>query len=672
MKHLKLLIAVLFISCGTQAQDFKLGNVTVAELKEKSHRLEPEATAAILYKKGVTSFDFDEKGHWIVMTDVQARVKIYTEQGYRHANIEVPYSAMNGNEQVVFKDMTTYNLVDGKIEKTKLTDDSKFTDNENAKLKIKKATLPNIKEGSVIEYHYIIKSSNITALDTWYFQYEIPVNMIEYNAYMPTYFVYNRILSPYIPITEQQDRELVTKWYSTTNSKGGAGPLASLVQSETGDVSFYEIRKTYAAQNVPSLANDAYVDNIENYRSFVKHELVSSHMPGLPEKKYISDWNSVTKSIYSGENFGSQLNSIDYYKKDLENILQGKQSSEDITLAVFDFVKNRMEWDSTYGYETKKGLEKAYADKTGNVAEINLMLLSMLKYAGLKANAILLSTRDNGHVTSISRNAFNYVIVGVEHKNKIVYLDATDKNASPGILPVRDLNGTGRMIMDKQTSEEVDLMPKTNSLKNVLVMAELKVDGTLSGQVKTQYFDYNAYVYRGHDYKLSKESFSENLRKKLGNAEVSDIEISNGDNFSLPVIESFKFESKNIGEVIDSKIYLRTMLFYTMSQNPLNGEDRAYPIDFMFPVRDKYTFTIAIPEGYIVESLPEPISLTTKDNVTAFKFNIAVNKTNQIQIIAFIDSNQASVSPEYYQTLKEFYTAIVKKQTERIVLTKKL
>jgi hypothetical protein len=62
-----------------------------------------------------------------------------------------------------------------------------------------------------------------------------------------------------------------------------------------------------------------------------------------------------------------------------------------------------------------EGVKKAYKDKTGNVAEINLMLTAMLRYAGLNANPVLVSTRSNGIAIFPNRTAFNYVIAAVEN-----------------------------------------------------------------------------------------------------------------------------------------------------------------------------------------------------------------------------------------------------------------
>ena len=671
MKKLYLL-TVFFVSAFSFAQNFKLGNVTVDELKETKSPIVASAPAAILYKKGTTSFDFDSQGHWIITTDVAVRLKIYNKDGYKYATVEVPYyEAAAGREEVYFSDVITYNLSGGKIEKTKLTDESELTEKTNNKWKTRKVVLPNVKEGSVIEYHYVIKTPLITSFRDWYFQYDIPVNEIEYSAHIPLFFTYNRILSPYVAVKETTETKKQTKRYSDSNTKGGYGQSTSVAQTQTGSLEFYETRRTYTAKNVLPMSNEGYVDNIANYRSFVKHELASTLFPNQPEKKYATDWNTVAKSIYGDLNFGKEIGYTDYYEKDLNELLKNKTQRGEIISLVFDYVKNRMTWNEEYGYDCVDGVKKAYANKTGNVADINLMLLSMLRYAGLNASPVLLSTRDNGHVTFVNRDQFNYVIVGVEAQNGIVYLDATSKNAMPNILPVRDLNGTARVIRENLTSTEVDITPVINSKESTMVISKIGTDGLVTGQVKTQLYDYNAYRYRENNLKLSKESYTEKLEKKLENIVISNLEISNGQDFTQPIVESFVFESKNLCDVIGDKIYVSPMLFYTMAENPFKQESRSYPIDFVFPHQDKYVITIAIPEGYTVESIPQPVLLGTRDNVVTFKFNIAVNQANQIQISVINDINFARVNPEYYETIKEFYAGMVKKQTEKIVLVKK-
>ncbi len=62
-------------------------------------------------------------------------------------------------ESVYISDALTYNLVNGKIEKTKLKSEGEFNEQVLNKFRSrKKITMPNVKEGSVLEYKYTIKT----------------------------------------------------------------------------------------------------------------------------------------------------------------------------------------------------------------------------------------------------------------------------------------------------------------------------------------------------------------------------------------------------------------------------------------------------------------------------------------------------------------------------------
>lgn len=669
-KNILLAVFTLFYTAFF-AQEFELGKVTVAELQEKQHTADPSAPAAILYKKGTTYFDFDTSGNWIIVTDVSVRTKIYTKEGYSYATVEVPYYEQgNGKEEVTFTDAVTFNIDGGSIEKAKLKNEGEFKEDYNKNWHIKKITLPAVKEGSVIEYRYQIKSPYIRHIPTWYFQGELPINNIEYNINIPQYFTYNRILSPYLDIKEKQETKKQTKVYTDNNPRGGYGKRSAVLKNESGRVTFYEIRKTYTAANVPVLKDERYVDNVKNYLSFVKHELASTNFPNQEEKKYASDWPSVVKSIYNDEDFGRELNKKEYFEEDLKAILKGKNATRnELITTIYNYVRDRMSFNDKYSYECKNGVEQAYKSKTGNVAEINLMLISMLRYAGLNANPVLLSTRQNGHVSFINSTEFNYVVAGLESQSGIIFLDATTKNGIPGILPVRALNVSGRIVRENLSSDEVDLMPVINSVENTLVMAKMNADGSMTGQVRAQYFDYNAYVFREKYLNINHEEYIAEKENKLGNIEITDYKITNDKDYDKPVVEGFTFKKVAAADVIGDKMYISPMLFYSTTVNPFKQEKRSFPVDFVYPHQDRFTINLTIPEGYEVESVPEPVQLGMGGNVGTFQFSLAPNG-RQLQMVISRAMNTARVNPEFYTGLKAFYDDMVKKQNEKIVLKK--
>ena len=382
-----------------------------------------------------------------------------------------------------------------------------------------------------------------------------------------------------------------------------------------------------------------------------------------------TNWETVTKKIYDNEDFGSELTKTGYFEKDLDVLLNGVVANEDRTNIVFNYVKSRMNWDEFNDYYCHDGVRKAYQDKKGNVAEINLMLTAMLRYAGINANPVLVSTRSNEISLFPSRTAFNYVISGVELQGKVILLDATNKFTLPNILPIRDLNWFGRIIRKDETSTQIDLMPTSNSKDIVSIMGSINAQGEMSGKIRDQYFDYNAFVFRNNYNNISKESYVEKLEKRHQGAEISEYDVQNSADLSKPIIENYSFTSSNSVEIIGDKMYFSPFAFFAKTENPFKQEKREYPIDFIFPSQDKFNISITIPDGYAVETMPQPLALAMPENLGSFKYSIS-NNGSQIQLLYTQDINQAIIGSEDYEMLKNFYKEIVNKQTEKIVLKK--
>lgn len=75
-----LFVASFFLKAN--AQEFKLGNVSIAELQEKVHPKDTSAVAAILFKKGEVRFVYSQSSGFEMVTVVKTRVKIYKKEGY--------------------------------------------------------------------------------------------------------------------------------------------------------------------------------------------------------------------------------------------------------------------------------------------------------------------------------------------------------------------------------------------------------------------------------------------------------------------------------------------------------------------------------------------------------------------------------------------------------------
>lgn len=664
---LYIILFFAFFTSNSNAQDLRLGKVSIAELEEKEHPKNPAATAAIIFRKGEVTFKYDDNYGFQVVTDVKTRIKIYKKEGYHWANQEVRYYLDNTfNESVFFSNAVTYNLVGGKIEKTKLKSDGEFTEKINKFWGNKKIAMPNVKEGSVIEFEYVIKTGYMGSLRDWDFQTSIPVNYSELTTSIPEYYQYKTNQKGYLSIAKTVEKG---RGSFTINSKERTGVNVVKTEFYQDKIDFDETRTTYLAKEVPAMKEEAYVNNVENYTTSISHELSLVDFPNSTPKYYSTDWESVVKTIYDYDDFGPELNKTGYFEQDIAALLVGKATQGERISAVFDYVKSNIKWNNFKGYSCNDGVKTAYKTKTGNTAEINLMLTAMLRHAGLNANPVLVSTRDNGITFFPSRNAFNSVIAAVETPEGLILLDATEKYSEPNILPLRDLNWQGRLIRKDGTSIEVDLMPKVVSREAVNLSFALKSDGTAEGKLRKQFTNHEALGFRKANLATSKDSYLEKLENNYNDIEISDYVRDNDLDLSKPIVETFMFKDTKDIEVINDKIYISPMLYLVSKENPFKQEVREYPVDFGYPKQEKYNISINIPEGFVVESLPKSLNIATGENVGVYRYIIA-NTANSIQVVITKDINSSIVQPDFYPVLKDFYQQMTDKQNEKIVLKK--
>lgn len=663
-----ILILFLIIFSNSNAQKFDLGKVSLAELQEKEHPKDPSAVAAILFKKGNVTFEYDQNAGFFTVTEVKTRIKIYKKEGYEWANQEINYYAdSNINEKVSISDAITYNVVDGKIEKTKLKSDGEFVEKINKYWSRKKITMPNVKEGSVLEFRYTIRSPRYGSLSDWSFQTSIPVNYSEYDTYIPEYFTYNSnqkgFFSPKV-IVEKKTNSIMLTSKEREISRGVSHSTYS-----TDKIDYIETHTAYLAENLPAIKEEAFVNNMDNYTSSVSHELSMTKFPNATLEYYSTDWESVTKTIYEYSDFGPELNKTGYFEDDISKLIAGINTPIEQIATIFNYVKTSVKWNDYTGYSCNDGVKTAYKNKTGNVAEINLMLTAMLRFAGLNANPVLVSTRSNGIAHFPSRNAFNYVIAAVETPEGLILLDATEIYSVPNVLPLRDLNWFGRLIRKDGTSSQVDLMPKTLSKEMVNMNIDLKTDGSVDGKTRIQLTNHQALEFRKSILVLDKDNYIEKLETSNNNIEISDYSRENDLDLSKPIVEKYSFKDNKSVEIINNKIYISPMLFLGAKENPFKQEVREYPIDFGYPTEEKFNINIKIPEGYVVESMPKGVSLTTGENIGLFKYIIA-NPEGSVQIVITTDINSAIVSADFYEVLKDFFQQMIDKQNEKIVLKK--
>lgn len=667
---LRLLFLLLLVQqTVVGAKEVKFGKVSKEEVSATQHAMYPGANAAILHKNEWVRYNYQYETGWSLVREVHYRIKIYNREGFDWATLQVPlYAGGNNREDISGVKGFTFNIVDGKVVDTKLKNDGVFIEEVNEYRSKASITMPEVKEGSVLDIEYKIVSPMYWSVDEFKFQYNIPVDYAQVRLEIPEYFLFKQYSRGFHPIKfdQSQENRSMNVSYRSSDQMGRLGRTTH----KSGTLNFVENVYTMEVSNIPALLDEKYTSNIDNFRSSIKFELASTRFPNEPFKNYSLTWEDVAKSIYDYDSFGGELNRKNYFDNDVDQIIQGLSSDSEKAMALFQFVKTKMNWDNFVGVGcSSQGIRKAYKEGKGNVAEINLMLTAMLRYAGLNANPVLVSTRSNGIPLFPTSDGFNYVVSGLQLDNGLILLDATEKNAFPDILPMRALNWFGRLIREDGTSREVNLMPKTKSLDAIMLSVDLNEDGSIQGRCRQQYTANNAFIFRENFGEGSEDTYLDELEKRYGDLEISDFELQNQYELSKPIVQTFTYTKESAYEKIAGKLYLSPLFHLTTSENPFKTEKREFPVDYGYPWADKYIITINIPEGYAVESVPEPIAVALPENLGQFKYNISA-ENNMINARVETELNTPVIPADYYLDLKEFYAHIIKKEAEKVILTK--
>lgn len=674
MRKINLLLLLLILSSGKLFSldiNRKFGKVSKEELLMKVYEKDSSAEALILFDIGNTKFEYQQDKGFVMEYERHLRLKIFSKDGFGYANFNIDLYNNNGNKEKISSiKAVTYNIEDEKIVKTKLNKSEIFYIEETPRKTISKFTLPQVKENSVIEVTYTIRSDFFYNLQSWNFQHFIPALWSEYWVEIPEYFRYNKIAKGYLPFeinTTNKDSDFITI-NTKTRTGGFSGPVKTNFESQKID--FKKVIFHFAVKDAPAMKKEAYMLSSKNYLSSIEFELAQIQFPNSQIKNYSSTWESINKELLNHSNFGDQLNNGRYLSEVIENIVSKTQDSKEQISLIHDYIKNNYKWNEYNSIYTSKNLRKTFNEKTGNSADLNLLLVLMLREAGFKADPVILSTRNHGILNMVhpSVSQMNYVVALVNFEGNNIFIDVTDPYCLPGMLPPRCINDKGRIISN-QNSKWININP-TNKYQTTYFGNFVINDNEIKGSVVGKHEGFASYQYRRkYDSFNNEEEFISSIESNNPGINIEEYQFDNIDNIDKPVQNKFTDFVIESFDNFGNTIYFNPISIDRIEENPFKLDERKYPIDYNYLYNQKYIFSYVIPEGYTVDEIPKSEQFSMPENGAKYKYLISTNK-NQIQITIQFDINKRQFLPDDYQYLKEFYNLIIAKEKEQIVLKK--
>ncbi len=662
-------VAVLFFQT-TNAQVKKFGKVSKKEFSIKDDKKYAEDDAIVLFKKYDAHYSFDQNTGWRIITKVHERILLKNKDGFKYATKRIGLFRTSGSKETTRIKATTYNLIDNKIVKTNLDKKSIYDQKDTKNIFERKFTMPNLKEGSIIEWSYKIESPFISNIKNIIYKSQLPIKYLEAEVSIPEFYHYKYFTTPFFPVRmeESQDNMSISITQKNVQHAMGWNQRQSNYEYKDADVilNVYKLR----LKDIEPIDIEPYMNSINNYIGKISFELSYVKYPNSIPKFLSTTWEDVCKTVYNSSDFGSQLKKTKYFEKDLSTLVSKDEKPEVKINKILAFVKKKVRWNRVNQISANEGVKKAYKNGTGNVAEVNFILIAMLRKAGLEAYPVLASTNEHGTPLYPTLNGFNYVVTAVKLGDSYLLIDPTEKYAPAGVLPKRVLNWQGRLVKKDGVSESIELFPKIYSLANKIIKAKINDEQEIQG-FSTEKYTGNIALYKRNEYeKISKEDIIKDYEDTYNNLNVDNIRVSKIENINKPFKVMMQFNMEDEVEEVGNKLMFSPVLFLRDNENIFKSDKRDFPIYFGYPYKSDYVINIVIPESYEITKMPEDINLSLPENSGTYSYHI--EKTDNGLKLTVSNAISAAIIPNtLYKELKDFFEKIFNKENEKVILSKK-
>lgn len=247
------------------------------------------------------------------------------------------------------------------------------------------------------------------------------------------------------------------------------------------------------------------------------------------------------------------------------------------------------------------------------------------------------------------------------------HLDASQPRLAFARLPLHVYNGHARVIdaIAAPVFFEADSITEGNSTSVIVSNTDR---GGVEAVFQSKLGYYQSLSLRN---KIAQSSLADYI-KSLSATVIEEMAINNVQIDSLkmldePVELKYDLILKLFGNA--DIVYLNPLLGETIIKNPFTALERFYPVEMPYAQNDVYVFKMEIPRGYKVDELPKSARIMLNEDEGMFEYLISSDGSN-IQMRTRLVIKKANFLNEDYQTLREFYSVIVKKQSEQIVFKK--
>ena len=167
----------------------------------------------------------------------------------------------------------------------------------------------------------------------------------------------------------------------------------------------------------------------------------------------------------------------------------------------------------------------------------------------------------------------------------------------------------------------------------------------------------------------SLDEYVEKLDERLTNIGISKHEILNLDSVENALTEVYDVEFAAHSGITKDQLYISPFMINPINKNPFKLNDRSYPVDLGAATDERISIILTLPGAYQVMEQPKNLAITLPESKGRYILQTKL-EDNILNVTQFLQFNQAIYGPEYYLTLKEFYSKIIQNQKTEVLLKK--
>ncbi len=607
------------------------------------------ANAFIIYDYG--EFYIDDRLNSIFTR--HKRFRVLNEAGLDYGNISIRYvSHRNLQEVRQLKAQVFSKDENGRIQRRSLRSRDFFRESVNSTISVVKFTIPDLQPGSVVEFSYQINSKDPVYIPSWSFQSAEPTLYSEISAFIPNALRYDPVYTGYVRLEPPNQTE-----YFERDRPG-------ILHTAEGGTRF-----RYVATDVPPMNEEAFTANIDNYRATIRFNLSRVQFYGQKAQTATNTWPALGKRLMEDSEIGGRIKSSRELTRLAQTLIADLTDSLAIAKEIYSHVTSEYTWDERYSYWSSRRSDDLIKEKRGNSGELAFLLINLLREAGLDAQPVLISTRDNGILLPVYpiQSQFNHVITRLTVGGKHVFLDVVSPILPFGLLNVESVNERGFLLVEG-ASELIPITAPDSYRNRSMITLTLSEDGSGSGMLQASASGYQAFSLREDIKKDDEHAFYSTFLNSVKNLSIDTTSTTGLDDRDSPVVLNAEFRSSTFAEPAGELLLLNPILIHRWAENPFKSPSRLYPIDFPYPYESTLVVNITLPEGYVVETLPESQRFSMGPDA-AFSIIYAQNEAG-IQAMCTYRIQKTQFLPDQYAALQAFFNRMVEAQQQQIVLKK--